>query len=67
MIQLKDTVFVAASEIAEVIINELSGSITVRMKSGVGHYVPNDYGQSCYSTAKRIVSEIDLETKSCSS
>lgn len=64
MIKLSDTMFVAASEVAEVSVNGVANTVTVRMKSGVGHHVPNDYGQSCYSTADRIVSEIDLETKS---
>lgn len=59
MLKLSDGCAVAASEIAEVVINATSNTITVRMKGGIGHHVGCDYGKTVWATQDRLLTEID--------
>jgi len=62
MIRLNDRCHVAASEIAEVTTSTY-GYITVRMKSGIGHSIDNDYGKGPYETTARLIAEINAILK----
>lgn len=59
LIQLKDGCWVDPDLIAEVKLNEQAGTITVRMRDGIGHPVGFDYGKSIFATQKRLVEEIN--------
>ena len=64
LIQLSDGCWVDSAHVAEVKVNPLANTITVRMKDGIGHSIGNDYGLSIYHTAKRLIAEInDARTK----
>lgn len=59
MIKISDHLHVAAEDISEVIVNYRADAVTVRMKTGVGHHAPNDYGKSVWDTQARLVKEIN--------
>lgn len=61
MIKLSDGCYVAASEIAEVRVNQYSDFITVRMKNGIGHSLGADYGKGIYETMDKLIAQIDAE------
>lgn len=61
MIKLKDDLYVAADQVSEVSMCENREGLHVRMKDGRVHWVPHDYGQSCWSTCDRLVKLIDSE------
>jgi hypothetical protein len=63
LIQLNDGCYVAAEEIAEVTVSDY-GHITVRMKSGVGHHVTNEWGdRSGSQTMTKLVAQINAAKK----
>ncbi len=59
MIKLSDGCWVAADQIASVIINTYATHATVRMKDGIGHSIGNDYGVSIHETVERLIKKID--------
>lgn len=61
MIKLTGEMYVRAEDVSEVSINRDAGTVTVRMKNGIGHHVPNDYGKSVYDTVDRLIKEIEAE------
>lgn len=61
MVRIKDGHFVAADQVAEVSVIESRDGVRVRMKDGQAHWVPNDYGQSAWSTCDRLVKLVDSE------
>ncbi len=61
LIMLGDGCAVSVDEISEVKINPTSDTITVRMKSGVGHSVMRDYGGSIYAKFDSLVAEINKQ------
>jgi len=63
LIQLSDGCWIDPADVTEVKVNELANVINVRMKDGVGHNVGADYGKSAYSTAKRLIEEINEARK----
>lgn len=63
LVKLNDGCTVNPLEISEVTLSDY-GKITVRMKSGIGHHVPNDYGdRSGYRSHERLVREINEALK----
>ena len=42
----------------ELKVNDYADTITVRMRSGIGHSVPSDYGQGVYATLARLRAEL---------
>lgn len=59
LVKLNDCCTVNPLEISEVTINDY-GNITVRMRSGAGHSVPNDWGdRGGYTTHSRLIGEIN--------
>lgn len=59
MIHVNDQCWIASDQIAEVTINPSADSVTVRTRAGIGHHVPRDHGQSAYTTADRLIAEIN--------
>ena len=59
LIKLSDGCWVSADEIAEVKVNDQSSTITVRMKSGIGHNLNADYGIGVYATADKLIEKIN--------
>lgn len=58
MLRLKDTLWVAASDIAEVSI-DTNRVVRVAMKHGGVHTVENDYGTNAQTTAANLVEKIN--------
>lgn len=61
MIKLKDALYVAADQVAEVSVPEGRDGLHVRMKDGRVHWVGCDYGKSAWDTAGRLIKAIDDE------
>lgn len=59
LIQLSDGCWIDPDLVAEVKINERAGTLTVRMRDGIGHSIGFDYGKSIYDTQRRVVAEIN--------
>lgn len=59
LIKLSDGCAVSVDEIAEVTINPSSETLTVRMKSGVGHCVNRDYGKGIYEKFDSLTAEVN--------
>jgi len=59
LIQLTDGCWIDPDLVAEVKMNELAATITVRMRDGIGHPVGFDYGKSIFETQRRLVAEIN--------
>jgi hypothetical protein len=58
MLRLKDTLWVAASEIAEVSMDR-NFHVVVKMKSGAQHYAENDHGVDSSVTMDRLIEKIN--------
>ena len=59
LIKLSDGCFVNTDEISEITVNEYSQTLTVLMKSGIGHNLNCDYGKGIYATLDRLSKEIN--------
>jgi hypothetical protein len=59
MVKLGCDCYVSADEIAEMSVNSYATSITIRMKSGVGHSVFADHGKGIYATLDRLAAEVN--------
>ena len=59
MIKLKEGLYVAADQVAEIEIRENRDGLRVRMKDGSTHWVPNDYGKSPWTTQERLVAAVE--------
>jgi len=59
LIKLTDGCLVNTDDISEITVNEYSSTITVRMKSGIGHSLSCDYGKGIYQTLDRLHKEIN--------
>lgn len=59
LIRLSDSVIVAASEVAEINIDDRGYGLTVMMRGGRAHHVSADYGKSVYDTARRLMQEVN--------
>lgn len=64
MLRLGDGCWVASDTIGEVKVNALANVMTVRTKDGIGHSVDPDYGRSIYTTAARLIDEINAANES---
>jgi hypothetical protein len=58
LIRLKDTLWVAASEIASVSMDR-NGQVIVKMKDGACNLAENDYGVSGSTTMERLILKIN--------
>jgi hypothetical protein len=63
LIKLSDLVYVAAAEVASLVVNTHGTGITVRMRDGETHWVGNDYGKSVYETQTRLAREINAQLR----
>lgn len=59
MIRINDGCYVAADLIAEIKVNSTAGTITVRMKDGIGHCHSPDYKQSVYAALNALIAEVN--------
>lgn len=51
--------YIDPDEVSEIKVNPSSGTLTVRMKNGIGYSVGADYGSGIYATAERLAREIN--------
>ena len=59
MIRINDGCYVAADQIEEIKLNSSAGTLTVRMKNGVGHCHNPDYKQSVYAALDALVADVN--------
>jgi hypothetical protein len=58
LVRLSDGCYVNPDDVEELKVNDYADTITVRMRSGIGHSVPSDYGQGVYATLARLRAEL---------
>lgn len=59
LIRVSDSCIVAASEVAEIGVNQHGAGLWVKMRSGAVHHLRADYGKSDYDTANRLMREVN--------
>jgi hypothetical protein len=57
--KLPDGCWIAVDGVAEVVPDFEAGTITVRMKNGIGHTIEPEQGVTISETVKRLIAEID--------
>jgi hypothetical protein len=63
LVQLSCDCYVNPDDVQEISVNRASGTLTVRMRSGIGHNVDRDYGKSEYDTLARLKRELESAPK----
>ena len=63
LIQLREDVYVLASDVCEVVVDAHNNRIHVRTKGGSSFTLGADYGEGIYATRDRIVAKVNNELK----
>lgn len=59
LVRLDCNCYVNPEDVQELAVNTSAQSIVVRMRNGIGHYVPPDYGKGIYDTLDRLKKELE--------
>jgi hypothetical protein len=59
LVRLNDGCYINPEDVQEITVNHSAGSITVRLRNGVGHHVDRDYNKTVFDTVTRLKKELE--------